>query len=222
MSRPCRNVEDIVSEVRRIIEEEKAANPQREANSGFSVRGDSMESRRKRILLVSVLSPMAGFLLASVHLEWTIRRAILSLGRKSTKEMKEEMKKKHGLDAYKDLWNDEVVKASNPRRPRLPELVERARDNSSVGSSVRWTDLIRAMKVRHTIVHGRECTAGVSFLENNIETLLGASETITSFVKASGGDIYATIRRGKPKKIKERSPRPRNTKQSSEHSHQDN
>lgn len=45
MSRPCRNVEDIVSEVRRIIEDEKAAHPEDDAE--FYFRGESMNFAAK-------------------------------------------------------------------------------------------------------------------------------------------------------------------------------
>jgi len=156
---------------------------------------------------------MAGFLLASVHLEWTVRRAILALGHGATKDIKAEMKSKHGLKDYKELWRDEVVKGASPPRPRLHELIQDRTARFGNSRPVLWTDLIRAMDVRHTIVHGRECTAGVSFLRNNIEVFLNAADAIASFVKDSGGDVYATIRRRNrmEKKPKNRQKRERNS-----------
>lgn len=44
MSRPCRNVEDIVSEVRRIIETEKALHPEEEAEFFFRGEGKNYET----------------------------------------------------------------------------------------------------------------------------------------------------------------------------------
>jgi hypothetical protein len=100
---------------------------------------DSSPSREERIKQFLLEDPPLAALLAVVHFEWTIRRAIIALGTSPNVEIRIKLERCHGCDAYKDIWRDEVF----PRiKSRLPQIVNN------------WDGLIRAFRLRHRLVHG--------------------------------------------------------------------
>lgn len=168
-----------------------------EAN--FPVHGDTPEKRREKVDTVFAISPMAGFLLSMVNFEWTLRRAILALGWNSTKNIREALAETHGDEKYKELWKEHVCTHCTERRPRLPALIREKSATDGRGKPIDWSEIVRAFNVRHMIVHGCSCTAGVAFLREKTDILLRASEVIVRFVAGNGGDIFRIIRRIKPR-----------------------
>ena len=167
--------------------------------TNFPVHGDTPERRRKKIEAVFNVSPMAGFLLGAINFEWTARRAILALGLDSTKDIRAAFEQAHGYDQYKDLWKHHVCKDGKNGHPRLPKLIRDCSEEDGKGTPLDWTDVRKAFKVRHTIAHGRACTAGADFLRRQMDVFLRAAEILVAFVRENGGDVYATIRRTNPR-----------------------
>ncbi len=100
---------------------------------------DSSESREARIKSFLAEDPSLSALLAVVHFEWTVRRAIIALGTSPNVVIRTKLKKCHGLDRYKEVWKAEV---SPNVQESLPEVVEN------------WEGLCRAFRPRHRLVHG--------------------------------------------------------------------
>lgn len=104
---------------------------------------DSSLSRENRIEQFLTDDPSLSALLSVVHFEWTIRRAIIALGKSPNVVVRSQLKSCHGLDRYKDLWKDEVFLNDKLNvRLRLPEAVKD------------WNGLGRAFRLRHRLVHG--------------------------------------------------------------------
>ena len=158
----------------------------------FPVHGDTSEARRKKVNAIFAISPMAGFLLSSVNLEWTLRRAILAVGRDPTKRIRSSFRKIHGIDGYKQVWKSQV---SRPfAHPGLCELVEKANRSRKFF----WTDVRRAFNVRNVLVHGRNCTQGDEYLRRHTDIFLDVAEILVDFVAANGKSVFTTIRRINP------------------------
>jgi hypothetical protein len=100
---------------------------------------DSSQQREQRIQAFSQEDPSLSALLAVIHFEWTVRRAIIALGTSPNVDVREKLTYCHGCDKYKDVWKEEVF----PRvDKRLPEVVRN------------WDGLLRAFRLRHRLVHG--------------------------------------------------------------------
>lgn len=100
---------------------------------------DSSTAREARIQQLSVEDPTLSALLAVIHIEWTVRRAIIALGTSPNVEIREKLEGCHGLKKYKNLWKDEVFPNT---QQRLPDVVKN------------WDDLQRSFRLRHRLVHG--------------------------------------------------------------------
>ena len=158
----------------------------------FPVHGDTSEARRKKVDAVFAVSPMAGFLLASVNLEWTLRRAILALGMDPTKQIRAAFKKAHGIKKYKEVWKKQVSRPFG--RPGLYELVEK----KSRARKFSWQDVLDGFEQRNVIVHGCSCTQGEERLRRFTDVFVDMAEILVEFVAANGKNVFATIRRNKP------------------------
>jgi hypothetical protein len=101
---------------------------------------DSSLSREARIKQFLAEDPSLSALLAVIHFEWTVRRAIIALGTSPNVIVRAKLKNCHGLDKYKDVWKDEVFPNVQLRLP--DEVVKN------------WEKLGRAFRLRHRLVHG--------------------------------------------------------------------
>ncbi|MGI0489038.1 hypothetical protein ACN4EK_26815 [Pantanalinema rosaneae CENA516] len=100
---------------------------------------DSSSSRENRIKQFLAEDPALSALLAVIHFEWTVRRAIIALGTSPNVMVREKLRNCHGLDRYKEAWRDEVYPNI---QLRLPEVVRN------------WDGLGRSFRLRHRLVHG--------------------------------------------------------------------
>ncbi|WP_256973378.1 hypothetical protein [Nostoc sp. T09] len=108
---------------------------------------DASSNREQRIKQLSNEDPALAELLAIIHFEWTVRRAIIALGTSSNYEIRQALEQCHGLKRYKELWKKEVVqggldKASPVTHKSLNTVISY------------WEGLIKAFDLRHRLVHG--------------------------------------------------------------------
>ncbi len=138
---------------------------------------DSLEIRHGKIRRYAEEEATVGLILAAVDLEWTIRRAILALGKNSTKYIKVQVLsngKKSGLKHYNNCWRDEVKPIHSIG---LPDFIDD------------WQLLINAFELRNRLVHGRG-VSGEAFTRARMETCLNASEKLAKFAAEHCSPLY--------------------------------
>lgn len=121
-------------------------------------------------------------ILAAVDFEWTVRRAILSLGTRATKEIRKSLETIYGLDSYKEIWNLEV-------KPRMSTTI--------VIVIPGWHGVTEAFKFRNRLVHGVVGAIARKNAENSVNSLLQASQDLEVFCGRHGGTLYRRIVRRK-------------------------
>jgi hypothetical protein len=139
---------------------------------------DNRSEGVRRINSLMQSDPSVGALLAVVHFEWCLRRAIIGLGRKPTKEIRSQLEDAHGIKRLKELWAKEV-------RPNVGRTLPRVLDKQ-------WGPLTVAYKLRNTLVHGvRSC--GPGYARSNATNAIAAAELLDTFCMNMGVDIYSTL-----------------------------
>ena len=104
----------------------------------FLVSDDS-PTRELRIRAALTTEPAIAVILGAVHVEWTVRRAILALGRSPNIVLRVQLTRAHGLDQYKDLWKAEVVQARHaPTLPACATIKVRRHRLASL-RSIQWS-----------------------------------------------------------------------------------
>jgi len=136
---------------------------------------ETIEARRAKIeaFLTKEHSAVA-VIMAAANFEWTLRRAILALGKKPTAILRKEIEKTSNLDRYKDLWVEKVIKGVQG----LPAII------------TGWAELRTSYMLRHELVHGNKGTTGLGYARNRVEALLDASEVLNKYVISKGAGIY--------------------------------
>ncbi len=142
--------------------------------------GDNQASRHDRIRsFITSGDPVIAVLLAAVDFEWTVRRAILALGKKPTVIIREKILRHcHGLKAYSDPWRSEI-------KPK--HLVGLA---DVVGN---WDDFKKAYQLRHTLVHGAQGTTGTQYAAIRVDAMLSASKAIATFCTNHGTHLFSRL-----------------------------
>ena len=133
--------------------------------------------RHGKIRRYAVEDATIGLILAAVDFEWTLRRAILALGKNSTKHIKAEVLSKgrnSGLDHYKKCWRDEVEPIHSIS---LPDFI---------GD---WQSLRNAFELRNRLVHGRS-VAGELFTKARMDVCLDASVRLIRFAEEHCSPLY--------------------------------
>jgi hypothetical protein len=150
---------------------------------------DTLESRHKRIRSFLDRESVIAILLAAADFEWTVRRAILALGRSPTKCIRENvLANSWGIEAYKSCWKQEV----EPRfHKRLAELV----------SDSDWQFFKSdAYPLRDRLIHGIRGTVGGPYARKRVEAILGISKALVEFADDHCEPVYGRrIRRSKPR-----------------------
>lgn len=137
---------------------------------------DTQEKRHKKLRSLFENDPVIGVILSAIDFEWTVRRAILALGQRPTKEIRQTVLNNcSGLTRYNDAWRKEVYPC---RGKTLPQVVER------------WNDLREAFKLRHTLVHGVNGTTTKEYASERVEIILASSEQVYQFIKGRKKEIF--------------------------------
>ena len=134
---------------------------------------DTSPAREARIQAFMVDDPLLAALLAIVHVEWTLRRAIIALGHSPNTDIRRKLERCHGHDKYRDLWKEEVTPRTGAR---LPIVVRN------------WDGLARAFRLRHVLVHGVR-TVTHDYAADRAQWALGAAADVHVFCVAHGVDI---------------------------------
>lgn len=101
--------------------------------------------------------------IAASYFEWMVSRAVMFLSETPNKVLRERMAKVYGLDGYKELWKEEVV-----RYRSVAPLAEVCRD---------WSAVRDAFRTRNLVVHGRDrCTRNMA--TPHVEALICACRRI--------------------------------------------
>jgi hypothetical protein len=139
---------------------------------------DASATREARIQQLSVEDPSLSALLAVIHVEWTLRRAIIALGTSPNVEVREKLEGCHGLKKYKELWKAEVFPNT---QQGLPDVVKN------------WEDLQRSFRLRHRLVHGVSgCDR--AFAIDRVNWALIAAANIREFCCQHHVDLDARLR----------------------------
>ena len=136
---------------------------------------ETIQKRREKIesFLTKEHSGIA-VILAAANFEWTLRRAILALGKKPTAILRKEIEKTSNLDSYKDLWAEKVIKGVQG----LPAIIPG------------WAELRTSYKLRHELVHGNKGTTGLEYAWARVDAFLEASKALNDYVISKGAPIY--------------------------------
>jgi hypothetical protein len=155
----------------------------------FHVRYGS-ENRENKIREMAETDLTVGVILAAVHFEWTMKRAILKLSKTPTVDVRKSFRWVSGWDTYKEKWREEV--SSQPRfiGMTLGSIVHTVGDMTN-----------KAFKERGKLVHGAGATEPDK-AKTAINQFLLASALIREFTMTKGYDIDKNLK-----------PRPRKRKQ---------
>lgn len=126
---------------------------------------DRSPLREERILKLMGEDASLSVLLAIIHFEWTVRRAIVALGTSPNVEIRKKLRDCHGAEKYKAVWKEEVFPQKNKR---LPEVVND------------WEGLLKAWNLRHRLIHGAS-SCGKDYAQDKVISALHASKNIRDF-----------------------------------------
>jgi hypothetical protein len=136
---------------------------------------ESIETRRAKIeAFLTKEHTAVAVIMAVANFEWTLRRAILALGKKPTAALRKEIEKTSNLDRYKDLWAENVIKGVQG----LPAIISG------------WAELRSSYTLRHELVHGNKGTTGLGYARKRVNAFLVASEDLNEYVISKGAVIY--------------------------------
>ena len=147
---------------------------------------DTLEKRQAYIKRQLKYDPILAVFLAAADFEWTIRRAILALGRNPTKYIREEVLGNcSGLKAYKDAWKKEAKPICGDN---LADVVPD------------WQFFKEAYKLRHRLIHGVIGTTGNYYATVRVNAILAASKSIADYASSKNEPLFGRkIIRRKPR-----------------------
>lgn len=127
---------------------------------------DTSLSRESKIHSFLVDEPPLAAILAVIHFEWTVRRAIIALGTSPNVIVREKLESCHGHKKYKQLWQEEVYPRTNKR---LTEVI------------INWQGLQKSFALRHKLVHGVKSCGKSEFTNERVQWALNAAKDIREF-----------------------------------------
>jgi hypothetical protein len=139
---------------------------------------DTLETRQEKIRGFLHSEPVIAVLLAAADFEWTIRRAILALGKNPTKHIREHRHKLYrcsSLARYSEVWNNEVKSRFGDG---LPSIIHE------------WEFFNNAFKLRHRLIHGESGTTGTEYAKWRVEAILNASKAVVEYADSKGEPVY--------------------------------
>lgn len=137
------------------------------------LNGDSAEDRQQRISGYAETEPFFALVLAAVHVEWTVRRACIALGRMPNVIIRKRLRRCSGLLRLSKEWIDLI------HEPSLPSIM----------NEECWLQLTRVFDLRNKLVHG-EGTASPTYATGLVQVALQAAEKVRHFASIRGVDLY--------------------------------
>ena len=166
---------------------------------------DDWIKRKAKSLSFAEQDDCVGVILATINVEWCLRRCILILGSSSTAELK--ASKMSGLGEYKEFWATEVASRTGITLPKLIDQQVKISDfwKTTKSSGVNaWNVLIRVFELRNKLVHGVEGGAPKAFSKDAVNFLLDVAEVLIHFVESQGASIFAKLKTRKLLKNKDK------------------
>lgn len=151
----------------------------------FSVEFGSA-NREEKIREIAQGDPTTGVILAAVHFEWMLKRAILKLGATPTKALREQLKDVYTIQdrgerkGYKTIWRHEV-------QPRF----KRAALGTVLGCLPKIQSV--ALDVRGRVVHGNG-TVSHEKAQEAIDLFLKGGNKLREFALMNGEDLDSLLR----------------------------
>jgi len=123
--------------------------------------------------------PDVAVISAAADFEWTLRRAIVSLGCSPNKEIHKKLERTSGLRRYAALW---IVEVS----PRYA---------SSLGTLIKdWDNFVDVTyQLRHRLVHGAATNTSRDYAKPRVEEMLSATKTVVNHCASFGVDLYKRL-----------------------------
>lgn len=141
---------------------------------------DGYEYRGKTILdLLDSGLPDIAVISAAADLEWTLRRAIVSLGCSPNREIHKKLEKTSGLRRYAALWSKEV----SPRHGSSLETLIKDWDN--------FVDV--TYQLRHKLIHGAAANTSRDYAKPRVEEMLAVTKSVVDHCALCGIDIYKRL-----------------------------
>jgi hypothetical protein len=119
--------------------------------------------------------PAIAALLAVIHFEWTLRRALIALSCSPNRHVRQRLRRMHGLEDFKKLWKEEIAMNGGKGLPQV------------VGKD--WQMLISAYDLRHSLAHGRS-SCSKDYASVRVNAALSAASAIRSYAAARDISIY--------------------------------
>jgi hypothetical protein len=148
--------------------------------------GFGSANREAEIRKIAATDRTTALILAAVHFEWMLKRAILKLGESPTKDLREQledvfrMQKKNGQDGYKEVWEREVANRFK---------------NAALGTLLGKLNRIQshALDVRGKVIHGNGTVKNAD-ADEAIELFLGTGEKLRDFATKRGIDLDTRLK----------------------------
>ena len=141
--------------------------------------GDTADIKRRKINDYLRKEPMIAVLLAAANFEWTVGRCILFFSNSPNVEVRKRLAKCYGLDKYKQMWKEELIK-DDPTIPPLAHVIKN------------WEKFNEAFVMRHRLIHGRTTCSRNMALEP-VELILKATDDLYSFAQSKDKNLHDRI-----------------------------
>jgi hypothetical protein len=154
--------------------------------------GFGSAKREAEIRKIGAADRTTALILAAVHFEWMLKRAILKLGTSSTKSLRAQLedvfriRAHNNQDGYKEIWDREVGKRFK---------------NASLGTVLGKLTQIQnhAWKVRGKVIHGNG-TVRKADADEAIDLFLGSGGKLQQFAQRNREDLDTKLKaRAKPR-----------------------
>ena len=157
----------------------------------FSVN-ETWEDRKVKILCFAEQNLCVGVILATINVEWCLRRCILAMGTSAVVQLNK--LNLSGLGKYKECWKEEVQPNVNVSLVALMDKHLTSAKNWKQTKTLKtcngWPVLNYAFKLRHVLVHGAKGSASPEFARKTIDLLLEAAEILIYFAESQGAPIF--------------------------------
>ena len=134
-----------------------------------------MEQRQARIRGFLDKEVSIAVLLAAAEFEWSVRRAIITLGKSPNVLVRKTLESCSGLERYKRVWQEEVA---GHRGVPLAEIIPD------------WQRFQKsAFPLRSSLIHGVRGNVERSYGAEQVECILAATRAVGEYARRAGFEI---------------------------------